>query len=198
MSAIDRYLAELGRELPFWNRRRVLAEAEDHLRESAREVGEDEAVARFGAPRELASGFRRVAVLRLAAFAVLAAVAFPVLAYPLVESNLPPAPWPTADTMPGHLRWKLDAIWLLYVVAVGAGLLAAALVRRGGRELVVACAFVLGVLTLAAALNVALSVQWEHAVPGTPGWLLLVAAAQALATLSAAALLVRAARVRPA
>jgi hypothetical protein len=198
MTPIERYLAELARELPFWNRNRVLAEAEDHLREAARGIGEEEAVARFGAAHELARGFRYVSALRLAALAVLAALALPFLSYPVVENSLPAAPWPSEQAMPDHLRWKLDAIELLYLLAVGAGAVAALFVRRAGRELVVACTLVLAVLAVVAVLTVALSLQWADAVPGTPGWLRLVAVAQALATLAAAVQLARAARARPA
>lgn len=198
MSAVDRYLAELRRELPFWVRRRVLAEAEDHLRESAAAVGEEDAVARFGPAREVARGFRHVAALQLAAAAALVALLFPVLSYPLVENALPPAPWPSAAAMPDSLQWKLDAIKAFYLLALVAGAVAAFLVRKPGRDLVLACAVVLAALALVGALSTVLSVQWEGAVTGTPGWLRLVAVAQLIATLGAAALLVRAARPRPA
>lgn len=198
MSPIERYLAELARELPFWTRNRVLAEAEDHLREAARSVGEEEAVARFGAAHELARGFHYVSALRLAALAVLAALALPFLSYPLVENSLPPAPWPSEQAMPDHLRWKLDAIELLYLLAVGGGAVAALFVRRAGREFVVACTMVLAVLAVVAVLTTALSLQWADAVPGTPRWLHLVAVAQGVATLAAVVQLARATRARPA
>lgn len=194
MNPIERYLAELARELPFWSRRRVLAEAEDHLRESARTVGPEEAVARFGSPSEVARGFRSVAALRLAALAVLAALAAPVLSYPIVENALPPAPWPSAAAMPDSLAWKLDAVKVLYVLAVAAGAAAALLLRRGGRELLVASGVAVAALAHVAALSTVLSMQWADAVPGTPGWLRLVAVGQLAATLAAASLLVRAAR----
>jgi hypothetical protein len=47
VSALDDYLAALRRELAFdpLSRRRVLAEVEDHLRESAAAHGEEEALA---------------------------------------------------------------------------------------------------------------------------------------------------------
>jgi hypothetical protein len=196
VSAIDRFLAELARELPFWARSRVLAEAEDHLRAAAGVVGEDEAIARFGPAREVARGFRCVSALRIAAVAALAALALPILGYPVVENALPPAPWPSADAMPESLQWKLDAVKGLYLLALGAGVVAALLIRRGGRELVLACAVVLAALAQIGALGTVLSVQWANAVPGTPGWLLLVFA-QLFATV-AAALLVQAARARPA
>jgi HAAS len=198
VSAVERYLAELRRELPFWVRRRVLAEVEDHLRESAAIVGEAEAVERFGPPREVARGFRHVAALQLAAAAALVALLLPVLSYPLVENALPPAPWPSAAAMPDSLQWKLDAIKAFYLLALVAGAVAAFLVRKPGRDLVLACAVVLAALAHVGALSTVLSVQWEGAVTGTPGWLRLVAVAQLIATVGAAALLVRAARPRPA
>jgi hypothetical protein len=198
MSTVDRYLAELRRELPRWQRRRVLAEVDDHLRESAEAVGEEAAVARFGPAHEVARGFRCAAALQLAAAAALLALLFPVLSYPLVENALPPAPWPSAAAMPDSLQWKLDAIKALYLVALGAGAVAAFFVRRPGRDLVLACAVVLAALAHVGALSAVLSVQWEGAVAGTPGWLRLVAVAQLVATSGAAALLVRAARARPA
>jgi hypothetical protein len=115
-----------------------------------------------------------------------------------VENGLPPAPWPSAAAMPDHLQWKLDAIKVFYLLALGAGAAAALLLRRAGRELVIACAVALGALAHVAALSVVLSVQWENAVTGTPGWLRLVAVAQVLAALAAGGLLVRAARPHPA
>jgi cysteine desulfurase / selenocysteine lyase len=54
---------------------------------------------------------------------------------------------------------------------------------------------VLGVLAHLGALSVLLSVQWQDAVPGTPGWLRLLAVAWLCLTVGAGALLVRAARL---
>ena len=197
MSAIDRYLDELGRHLPAWGRRRVLAETEDHLREAARDVGEEEAVARFGDAREVARRFRQPHAVRLAAVAILAALAFPLLAHGAIENALPPAPWPSEGAMPAYLRWKLDAIVLLYVVAVGAGAVAAAFVRRPGAALVVGCTVAVGALVVVTGLATVLYFQWIEAVPGTPGWIPLVAVAQLAAALAAASLLARAARGDP-
>lgn len=197
MTPIERFLAELARELPFWSRRRVLAEAEDHLREAAATVGEQEAVVRFGPARQIASGFRRVAALRLAALAAIAALVVPIASYPLVENGLPPAPWASASAMPDHLQWKLDAVKAFYLLALGAGAVAALLLRRAGRDLIVASAVVLAALAQVAALSVVLSVQWGEAVAGTPGWLRLVAFGQLVATLAAAAYLLRTARAHP-
>lgn len=197
MSPIERYLAELRRALPFWIRARVLAEVEDHLRASAAADGDEAAVARFGPPRLVAQGFRQGAALQVAAGAALLALLVPILSYPIVENALPPAPWPSAAAMPDSLQWKLDAIKALYLVALGAGAVAAFSVRKPGRDLVLASAVVLGALALAGALSIVLSMQWKDAVPATPGWLRLVALAQLAATFAAAAMLVRATRARP-
>ena len=198
MSAIDRFLHELARELPVWTRRRVVAEAEDHLREAARAVGEVEAVARFGEAREVARRFRQLHAGRRAAVAILAVLTLPLLAYPIVENALPPAPWPSEEAMPAHLRWKIDAIVLLYVLAAAIGLVTATLVRRAGLALLVGCTLAVGTLVLASGLATVLYLQWVEAVPGTPGWIPLVAAAELAAALAAATLLARAARARPA
>ena len=190
---IDEYLRELARELPSWLpvRRRILAEAEDHLRESAREHGEREAVARFGAPADVARSFAPVCALsasRVAALAVFALLAVPVLTYPVVENALPPAPWPEG-AMPGHLAWKQDALAALYLAAAVAAAATGLLFRRG-RGLLVADASALVPLVAAAAVSAALGVQWAEAVAGTPPWLHLVwvanSAAAALAVAAAA------------
>ena len=86
-------LEELRRTLPRVGRDRLLAEAEDHLREAAARVGEEEAVARFGSAHDLARGLaplRAEAWTRLAALSALAAAVSFVLAYPVYENNLPP------------------------------------------------------------------------------------------------------------
>jgi hypothetical protein len=99
--------------------------------------------------------------------------------------------------MPDSLQWKLDAVKGLYLLALVAGAVAAFLVRKPGRDLVLACVVVLAALAHVAALSAVLSIQWADAVPGTPGWLRLVALAQLAATVAAAALLIRAARPSP-
>jgi hypothetical protein len=171
---VDRRLAELKRALPRVGRERMLAEAEDHLREAAAEVGEDQAVARFGSASELVRALapaRAAAWTRLAALTALAAVLAVPLLYPVYESNLPPAPWPTAADIPGHLAWKRDAVALLALASVAAAAAALLRVRGAGPALAVAPAG-LGVV------GVLLTVEWADAVPGTPGWLVVVALAQ--------------------
>jgi hypothetical protein len=72
-------LQDLRHRLPLAVRSRVLAEVEDHLREAAREVGEDEAVARFGPAQALADSYRARVRWLYAAVGLLVALAYPVL-----------------------------------------------------------------------------------------------------------------------
>jgi HAAS domain-containing protein len=102
VTPVDRYLQELRRRLPLAVRSRVLAEVEDHLREAARDVGEDEAVARFGPAQALADSYR-ASVCWLYAALAFARLAYPVLSYPIPENALPPATWPSVDEMPEEL-----------------------------------------------------------------------------------------------
>ena len=160
MSALDDYLAALRRELrgdPFF-RRRVLAEVEDHLRESAAEHGDEEAIARFGAPADVARGFATRGAERAAlvpALAVLLAAAAFVLAYGATENSLPPAPWPSAAEAPTSVRGTIAGAQ----IALAAALLAA---------LACASAAVAGVLAVAGAW--ALFAAYEALeVPGRPG-----------------------------
>ena len=171
---VERRLEELRRTLPVVGRDRLLAEAEDHLREAAARVGEEEAVARFGSADDLA---RQLAPLRVEVWTRLAAVSAAVaalsflLAYPVYENNLPPAPWPTAAAIPDHLAWKRDAVVLLMLVTCAAA--AAGLVGlRGAAPVLLAAPPLLG------AVGLLLTAQWDDAVPGTPDWLLLVALGQ--------------------
>jgi uncharacterized membrane protein len=59
VTAVDRYLTELGAELHARGavRRRFLRECRDHLSDAAAERGEEAAVRAFGAPSELAAAF---------------------------------------------------------------------------------------------------------------------------------------------
>ncbi|MDQ3893891.1 MAG: hypothetical protein M3292_04400 [Actinomycetota bacterium] len=211
MSAIERYLGELERELQVGGRRRqrILAEAEDHLREAARDVGEEAAVARFGQPAELARRFaadeaessgRRAAQLLTIALAL----AF-LAVYPIPENTLPPAPWP-GDTPPHYLHWKQNGVAALFLVAVLAGVLAFLLARGyrlrsalSRRALAPALALtVVSVVALAAmlVLGAILAYQWQEAVPGAPGpaWIAAYTCVQTLVLAVVALLAVRAAR----
>ena len=113
----------------------------------------------------------------------------------IVGSNLPDTDILYSLGDDGKLSYLLEHRGHTHTVA---GAVAAFFVRKPGRELVIASAVVLAALAHVGALGTVLSIQWEGAVTGTPGWLRLVAVAQLLATLAAAALLVRAARPRPA
>ena len=59
MTAAERHLAELSKALAVRGkaRRRFLRECRDHLADAAAEVGEEEAVRRFGPPAEVAAAF---------------------------------------------------------------------------------------------------------------------------------------------
>jgi hypothetical protein len=211
MSAIERYLGELERELRIGGRlrRRILAEAEDHLREAAREVGEDAAVSCFGQPAELARRFAANAAGstgRRAAQLLTVALALAFLAvYPIPENTLPPAPWP-GDTTPHYLHWKQNAVAQLFLVAALAGVLAFVLARGyhlrsalSPRALAAVLALtVVSVVALAAmlVLGAILAYQWQEAVPGAPGpgWIAAYASVQTLVLAVVALLAARAAR----
>jgi HAAS domain-containing protein len=175
MSAVERYLRELRGRLPLAVRSRVLAEAEDHLRESARELGEEEAVAGFGPAAALADAYRVRVGWIYAALGLLAALAYPILSYPLPENSLPPAAWPNVDEMPRELAWKREWIVVLFVFSLVAGAVA------------------LGAIGLAGILGTLLSWEWRNYVPGTPDGLLVLGPLQIAVALAGLALLARAA-----
>jgi hypothetical protein len=192
---IERYLAELARLLPWTARRRALLEIEDHLRTSAAEHGEEEALRRFGPAAEVARGLASVHAARalaLAGAAALALAAVPLLAYGIVENHLPPAPW--LDGTPPHLEWKLRAATALYVVALASLGLAALAFGRRRRVTLAALGAAVASIGAMGVLGGILNAQWADAVPSTPGWLPLVGAAQVGAALIAALPLVDAAR----
>lgn len=123
---IEAYLQELARELGLRTPhvRRILLEVEAHLRDSARELGEAEALARFGTATTVAASFARESASHLArcsAWAVAASLAAVVGAYLAVENGSPPAPWPSAESAPDYLRWKVWVAERLIVVAFVAG-----------------------------------------------------------------------------
>jgi len=126
MTIVD-YLAELRRSLPGdpLFRRRVLAEVEGHLRESAAAVGEDEAIARMGSPGDLGRSFASgaaAAASRWAAGLVALATIGVLAAYGPAESALPPAPWPSADVAPAFIRWTTEGAKWSFVIALAAEL----------------------------------------------------------------------------
>jgi hypothetical protein len=193
---ISSYLAELARALPRGlPRERILSEVETHLREAAGEVGEVEAVARFGSVREVGSRFAEPAArraLRIVALApaVLLAVTL-VPGYGIVENALPPAPWGEGG-MPDHLLWKRNAVWLLLALAVPPALAALVCLRRAPALVPVAAAAALLPLGAAAALGAVLAVNWWDDVPGTPWWIAAAPAGELLLAVAVAPQLARA------
>jgi hypothetical protein len=193
---IGRYLRELERALPRGlPRARILEEAEGHLRDAAAEVGEAEAVARFGSAREVASRFAEPALkraLRLVALAPAAVLGVTLLpGYAVVENALPPAPWAEGG-MPDHLLWKRNAVWLLLALAAPPALAALACLRRAPALVPVAAAAALLPLGAAAALGTVLAVNWWDDVPGTPWWIAAAPACELVLAVAAAVPLVRA------
>ena len=155
MSAIDAYLDDLRRTLPGdpLFRRRVLAEVNVHLRESAAEHGEEEALARFGPAQEVAARFAAEGVASAASWAarllVLCLGGFVVAAY-AAENLLPPAPWPSADAAPALLRWTgVGAVWLFG----GAAACALAALIRPRLVLLLAAGGALAAAAVLAAVN---------------------------------------------
>ena len=122
---IDAYLGELERRLPRISRRRILAEAQEHLRDSAATHGaaglslhaaEAAAVDDFG-PVEIVA--RRLSAegaireTRIATLVALSAVAFFVFPlYVVPENSLPPAPWVEKPRDIFVLQLASVVIWL--------------------------------------------------------------------------------------
>jgi hypothetical protein len=214
---IERYLAELRRLLGRGpGRARLLAEVEDHLRETARRLeregappteAEGAAVAAFGPPDELAAqlaGEQAATAVGWSSRVLMVALAGFVPVYGFVENFSPPAPWPSADATPAHLVWKLAAAeyLLLSAALVGASVFILARgyrVRPGGppglaRGLALAVALCALALAVGAALG-ALEVVQRNALyrdlgvadPLTPLELLLTTAWVALLSISALA-----------
>jgi hypothetical protein len=173
---IERYLAELRRMLGRGlGRNRLLAEVEDHLRETARRLeregaarpeAERAAVASFGPPDELAAqlaGEQAATAVGWSSRLLLVALAGSVPVYGFVENFSPPAPWPSVEATPAHLAWKLAAAQYLLL---GAGLVGACVfilargyrLRAGGppslaRRLALAVSLTAVALALGAALG---------------------------------------------
>jgi uncharacterized membrane protein len=164
---IEHYLNAVARHLPRIGRRRILAELEDHLRESANVHGEEEAIRRFGSPEQVARGFLRPSLLPLVLLASAIGLAFLAL-YPIPENVLPPAPWP-GDRPPDHLHWKQDKVAQLFLVAVLAAIGSVVVLRR----LLIAVS--LAALVAMTLLGAVLAYQWQEAVPGSPGVFWIVA-----------------------
>jgi hypothetical protein len=191
---IEQFVRELRARLPLVCRRgRVVEEVEEHLRSSARDVGEGEAVARFGTPDSVAASFRARAGRLYAALALVAALAFPVVTYPIPENELPPAPWPSADEMPSELYWKREGVLLLFAGACAFG--GIAIVSYWWRRSLALWAAAVSLLSLAGVgvLGTVLSIQWRDHVMAAPAGLLVLGPLQFLIALAGIALLARAA-----
>ena len=180
---IDAYLAELERRLPRIGRRRVLAEAQEHLRDSAARhataglvphASEEAAVADFGhadvvARRLVADGaIRATRMATLVALGAVALFVFPLYVVP--ENTLPPATWAEKPDGLAVVQSVSVVLWLI------AGALAAASTvlawtrwsRFAASALIAACSAVAGSTIVAAAF----AVRWFEATPMTPNWAL--------------------------
>ena len=205
---IDAYLAQLERRLPRIARRRILAEAQEHLRDSAARhsaaglvphTAEAAAVADFG-PVEIVA--RRLAAesaireTRIATVVALGAVAFFVFPlYVVPEKTLPPAPWQEKPRDIFLLQLVSVGLW----VAAGALALAAAALSwtRWSRlaALPLTCALI--ALAGSVAASAVLVVRWFALTPNTPNWALAAPlAAVCLVACAAAALVARSSRRR--
>jgi uncharacterized membrane protein len=177
---IERYLDEIARRLPRLGRRRILAELEDHLRESADVHGEEEAIRRFGSPEEVARGFRRPSLLPYGLIVAALVLAFLAM-YPIPENTLPPAPWP-GNRPPDYLHWKQEKVAQLFLLAVVAAFGSVFVLRR------LLMAVALAALAAMTLIGAVLAYEWQQEVPGAPGlvWILPYALVE-LALLAAAA-----------
>jgi peptidoglycan/LPS O-acetylase OafA/YrhL len=124
---------------------------------------------------------------------LLAALAYPILSYPLPENSLPPAAWPNVDEMPRELAWKREWIVVLFVFSLVAGAVALGGYVRDRRLIVWPAALALGAIGLAGILGTLLSWEWRNYVPGTPDGLLVLGPLQIAVALAGLALLARAA-----
>ncbi len=178
---IDAYLAELERSLPRISRRRVLAEAQEHLRDSAamhRAAGltspdaEAAAVADFGPVEIVAARLaaeRAVRDTRISTSVALGAVAFFVFPlYVVPENSLPPAPWVEKPRDIFVLQLVSVVVWLVAgaLAATSAAVawtrwshLAAPILLTASVAIAAACAVV-----------AAIAARWVALTPATPNW----------------------------
>jgi hypothetical protein len=205
---IGAYLAQLERRLPRIARRRILAEAQEHLRDSAARhsaaglvphIAEAAAVADFGPVEivarrlEAAGAIRETRIATLVALGAVAFFVFPLYVVP--ENTLPPAPWQEKPRDIALLQLVSVGLW----VAAGALALAAAALSwtRWSRlaALPLTCALI--ALAGSVAVSAVLVVRWFALTPNTPNWALSVPlAAVCLVACAAAALWARSSRRR--
>ncbi len=122
---IDNYLMALRHRLRI-PADRIIAEVDDHLRESAEQYGEAEAIARFGSPEGVARRFHLEARQRAARQGIRTLVITGVLlaiGYVAVDMLQPHNPWPDRN-MPLALQWKLMLGGMFGLVALAFGVAA--------------------------------------------------------------------------
>lgn len=178
---IDAYLAELERRLPRIGRRRVVSEAQEHLRDSAarhRAAGRSQSVAEacavddFG-PVEIVA--RRLAAegairaTRVATLAALGAVAFFVFPlYVVPENTLPPAPWAEKPQDIFVLQLVSVALWLVAgALATASAVLAWTRWSRFAAPVLVSASTAIAGASVVAA---ALVIRWFAVTAATPSW----------------------------
>ena len=182
------YLAELSRHLRAWpwRRRRILAEVESHLVDAG---GDEDAIARFGTPKEVAMRFNEITPAphpRLAALAVLGGVVVVFGAVQGLESHIPPAQWAEGEAPAGlETLFNLATVSLLAAIVLAVGAL---VVSRSAVAL--ASCVALGATVLL--LTVHAFRRAELVAGSPPSWQLLLVTAAALAPpLAGAALVAR-------
>ena len=125
LEALDRELVDVG--IPVRLRRRILAEAEDHLR------ADDGALERFGSPAEIANGFAAelgARTSRKAAVGAFAALGFAGAVYAVSFVGAAFAGQPPPDTWPLLAQLALVAVIVAPQIAFVAGSLALVRVLR--------------------------------------------------------------------
>jgi hypothetical protein len=194
---IDEYIAELEWRLPRLGRRRSVAEAREHLLDSAarHEAG---GLARADAERAAVDDFGPVALVarrfasetavretRLAtALALGAAALFVFPLYVVPENTLPPAQWAEKPRDIFVLQTLTVALWLFSVTLAAVGTVLSW--TRASRFTAVLLAGTTLAILGSVLASAALIVRWFAEVPATAGWPLL-AAPLALACLAVGA-----------
>jgi hypothetical protein len=177
---IDAYLAELRRRLPSTRRKRFLREAEDHLRDLARErirtegvdpaTAEAAAVEAFGTVDDVADRFAReaapVAVRRAAVVALVGLTALLAPLYGIPENLLPPAPWADRPTSLDILVTATESLWGVAVVVALLALVASLTGRARLAATLLVAAGAAGIASLAVAIVT--TVAWRAEVDATP------------------------------